>query len=224
MLHGGGDRWQRFSPLIPTLAKRWHVYALDLRGHGRSGRVAGRYRPEHYAADVVALLAQRIAGPAILLGHSLGGWVALLTAVQCPDAVRALILGDPPLCIERFLAIEGSAERVAMWRAIRDRASAETTSQVDPDVVQYHAEERLDEYVAQMDVDALLQRIPCPVLLIQGDPSRGGSITDADVAHVLPVLAQGSHVQLAGAGHDLGLSAGEATPLLQAVVRFLGSL
>ena len=38
LLHGSSLRWQHFLPVIPLLGWRWHLYALDLRGHGRSGR------------------------------------------------------------------------------------------------------------------------------------------------------------------------------------------
>ena len=110
LLHGGGDRWQHFLPIIPSLVMRWHIYALDLRGHGKSGRVPGQYRPEHYVADVMAFLESQLAERAILFGHSLGGWIALMVAAEMVDRVRALILGDPPLSMERFLAIEGSQE------------------------------------------------------------------------------------------------------------------
>lgn len=73
LLHGGGDRWQHFLPIIPSLVMRWHVYALDLRGHGKSGRVPGHYRPEHYVADIMAFLKSQLAERVILFGHSLGG-------------------------------------------------------------------------------------------------------------------------------------------------------
>ena len=80
LLHGGGDRWQHFLPIMPSLVMRWHVFALDLRGHGKSGRVPGQYRPEHYAADVMSFLERQFAERVILFGHSLGGWIALLVA------------------------------------------------------------------------------------------------------------------------------------------------
>ncbi|MFX0202490.1 MAG: alpha/beta fold hydrolase, partial [Candidatus Hodarchaeota archaeon] len=108
LIHGGGDRWQYFLPLLPSLVLRWHVFALDLRGHGKSGRALGQYRPEHYAADVVAFLDSQFPGRVIILGHSLGGWAALLAAAQRPDKLAALILADPPLSIERFLEMESS--------------------------------------------------------------------------------------------------------------------
>ena len=266
LLHGGGDRWQHFLPIIPSLALRWHLFALDLRGHGKSGRLPGEYRPEHYVADVVAWMEQHLTEPAILFGHSLGGWVTLMVTAQRTEQVRALILGDPPLNIERFLAIEGSEARISMWRTMRDlaraelpvpelasalanlpapvpgqdtpgrlgdlpgmddaylRAWAKTLSQVDPDVAEYHAEGRMDEYVEQVDLDGALGRIPCPVLLIQADPSHGGLVTDGDVEHALSLLADGLHVQLEGAGHDLGLGTWHVAPLLRAVTNFAESL
>jgi len=264
LLHGGGDRWQHFLPIIPSLALRWHVFALDLRGHGRSGRLPGEYRPEHYVADIVAWLEHHLSERAILFGHSLGAWVALMATAQRTEKVRALILGDPPLNIERFLAIEGSEERISMWRTMRGlagsdlpvpelasalaglpvpgqgtplrfgdlpgmdaahlRAWARALSQVDPDVVQVHAEGRLDEYVKHVDLDAALGRIPCPVLLIQADPSHGGVVIDSDVETALSLLSDGMHVQLEGAGHDLGLGMWQVAPLLRAVTNFLESL
>ena len=104
------------------------------------------------------------------------------------------------------------------------RSWAQTLSQVDPDAALYHAEGRLAEYVEQVDLDGGLQRIRCPVLLLQGDPSQGGVVSDQDVEHALSLLADGVHVQLEGVGHDLGLSAWEVTPLLRAVTNFLESL
>ena len=266
LLHGGGDRWQHFLPIIPSLVMRWHIYGLDLRGHGKSGRVPGQYRPEHYVADIVAFLESQLAERAILFGHSVGGWIALLVAAEMVDRVQALILGDPPLCMERFLAIEGSEERIELWRTMRDLAGsglsvpelaseladlpvsvpgqdapmrygdlpgtdeahlrgwAKTLSQVDPDVAQYHAEGRLDEYVEKVDLDAALQRIKCPVLLLQGDPSQGGVISDSDAEYTLSLLPDGLHVRLEGTGHDLGLGAWQVAPLLRAVMNFLESL
>ena len=42
VLHGGAWRWQEYLSLIPSLGRRWHTYAVDLRGNGRSGWVTGR--------------------------------------------------------------------------------------------------------------------------------------------------------------------------------------
>jgi pimeloyl-ACP methyl ester carboxylesterase len=250
LLHGGGDRWQHFLPILPSLVLRWHVYALDLRGHGKSGRVPGKYRPEHYVADIKAFFERKIEESAILLGHSLGGWVALMAAVELREKVRALILGDPPLNIERFLAVEGSDERIKMWVAIRNLVASNLSvpelaaaladlfggdaahfhglamsfSQADPDAIQYHTEGRLTEYVAKLDLDTALRQITCPVLLLQADPSHGGIVSDSDVDHALSLLPDGQYAQLNGASHELGLDTWEVAPLLQAVTDFLEML
>jgi len=87
---------------------RWHVFALDSREHDKSDRVAGEYRPEHYAEDVVTFLERQPADRAVLFGHSLGGWIASLVAAQQKEKVKALILGDRPLNLHRFLTIENN--------------------------------------------------------------------------------------------------------------------
>src|SRR5258708_11266227 len=83
LLHGGSARWQYFDDILPDLTARWHVFAPDLRGHGLSGRTAGRYTLRDYADDLAAFL-QKLSGPASLFGHSLGGMVALMTASKSP--------------------------------------------------------------------------------------------------------------------------------------------
>ena len=90
VLHGGGARWQYGETLVRLLAERWHVIAPDLRGHGRSGHVAGRYTLRDYAGDVAAFLQALAPEPAILYGHSLGGEVAVMVAAEHPALVRAL--------------------------------------------------------------------------------------------------------------------------------------
>jgi pimeloyl-ACP methyl ester carboxylesterase len=103
------------------------------------------------------------------------------------------------------------------------RGWAKSLSQVDADVILYHAQGRLDEYVEQVDVDAALQRITCPVLLLQADPSHGGVNSDEAAEHALALLPDGLHVPLPGMGHDIGLSTWQVAPLLRAVTSFLES-
>jgi len=82
LLHGGSGRWQAFESIMPELAQDWRLYAPDLRGHGKSGRAAGRYRLQDYTDDMIAFFGQRVMEPAVVFGHSLGGMVALLLAAQ----------------------------------------------------------------------------------------------------------------------------------------------
>jgi pimeloyl-ACP methyl ester carboxylesterase len=97
VLHGGSARWQYGQELLEALARSWHVFAPDFRGHGRSGRVAGAYQLHDYVRDTAALLAGVVAEPAVVYGHSLGGEVGVMLAARYPELVRALIVGDAPL-------------------------------------------------------------------------------------------------------------------------------
>jgi pimeloyl-ACP methyl ester carboxylesterase len=118
LLHGGSGRWQNYMHIIPDLAAWFHLYAPDFRGHGRSGRVPGRYRLEDYANDTITFLRQCVADPAFLFGSSLGGIVALMVAAQAPGDVRAVVVGDSPLTWRTDSSARRPAHlaRVAAWR------------------------------------------------------------------------------------------------------------
>src|ERR1017187_7639229 len=73
LLHGLGRRWQVFLPVIPALSLRWHIFAPDLRGHGKSSHVVGESRGTQYSEDIPCLLREGVAAPAVVFGHSLGG-------------------------------------------------------------------------------------------------------------------------------------------------------
>jgi len=95
LLHGVTRCWRDFEAVLPPLAERWQIFALDHRGHGGSDRAAD-YRVADYAADAIEVLDAHVPAPAILLGHSLGAMVAAIVAAERPHRVRALILEDPP--------------------------------------------------------------------------------------------------------------------------------
>ena len=118
MLHGGGGRWQLYSGMLSELAERCHVYAPDLRGHGKSGWVPWGYTIREYVEDIGAFL-REVSGPAVLMGHSLGGIIAVATAKACPDLVRALIVGDSPLDAATWGQIMREQRgKNAAWRAL----------------------------------------------------------------------------------------------------------
>ena len=94
-LHGVSRRWQDLSPLFSELQKRWSLFALDFRGHGKSGR-ANRYLVSDYVVDVREFIAGQFATPVVLYGHSLGAMVAVALAAEIPERVRAIVLEDPP--------------------------------------------------------------------------------------------------------------------------------
>ena len=93
LLHGwtaSADlNWFRAFERIGALGS---VLAPDHRGHGRGMRTEERFSLEAVADDVAALVAARGSGPVILVGYSMGGPVALLTAARHPEAVAGLVL------------------------------------------------------------------------------------------------------------------------------------
>jgi len=97
LLHGGSGRWQFWDPVVKPLEARSHLYTPDLRGHGGSSWTPGNYRLVDYASDIEAFLDHVVREPAALIGHSLGGEIALIVAARTPEQVRAVIVEDAPL-------------------------------------------------------------------------------------------------------------------------------
>jgi esterase len=93
LLHGLFGQARNFTQLQRTLAQRWRVIALDQRNHGASPH-APDMRYATMAGDVLETLATLDAMPAALLGHSMGGKVAMRAALLAPDAVERLLVAD----------------------------------------------------------------------------------------------------------------------------------
>jgi pimeloyl-ACP methyl ester carboxylesterase len=92
VLHGGIGAGEQMAPIVPGLAAGRRVVVVDLQGHGRTADVDRPLRPELMADDIAALIGHLGAGRADVFGYSLGGEVALRTAIQHPALVRRLVL------------------------------------------------------------------------------------------------------------------------------------
>ncbi len=93
LLHGLFGQARNFGQIQRALAQRWRVIALDLRNHGASPH-APDMRYATMAADVVETLAALGAPQAALIGHSMGGKVAMRAALRHPEAVERLLVAD----------------------------------------------------------------------------------------------------------------------------------
>lgn len=129
MTHGLFGRATNLATVQKRLAEHRRVLALDLRNHGGSPHAPGMTYAE-MAADVVDTLAALGAAPCDLLGHSMGGKVAMTVALRHPEAVRRLIVADiaPVRYRSEFndyiAAMRGMALRPGMTRADADAALA----------------------------------------------------------------------------------------------------
>lgn len=93
---GLGDLRQSYRFLAPRLADAgYRVVTVDLRGHGASSAGWPSYRSEDVAGDLLALIDELDAGPAVLVGNSFSAGAAVLAAVERPDAVAGLALVGP---------------------------------------------------------------------------------------------------------------------------------
>ncbi|MER7419093.1 alpha/beta hydrolase [Micromonospora peucetia] len=96
LLHGGFGTTEMFAAILPALAARRRVIAVDLQGHGRTADVDRPLRYESMADDVAALIDHLGLTEADVLGYSLGGGVALRTAIQHPALIRRLVVVSAP--------------------------------------------------------------------------------------------------------------------------------
>lgn len=98
LIHGIADNALTWAFLLPRLT-RWAgpIYAVDLPGFGLSGYPAGRRYAtiSEHVAVVQELIRNRVGAPALLIGNSLGGWIAARLALQTPELTRGVVLLDP---------------------------------------------------------------------------------------------------------------------------------
>ncbi len=93
-LHGITAQHRAFNALARYLGPSRGLVGVDLRGRGDSDKPDSDYSLEAHASDVVRVLDDLGLRSAVLAGHSMGGFVALKTALLFPDRVRALVLLD----------------------------------------------------------------------------------------------------------------------------------
>jgi pimeloyl-ACP methyl ester carboxylesterase len=92
LLHGGLGSGGMFGPVLPALAERHQVIAVDLQGHGRTADIDRPIDVRLMADDIAALIDHLGLDTPDLVGYSLGGGVALQTAAKYPAKVRRLVV------------------------------------------------------------------------------------------------------------------------------------
>jgi pimeloyl-ACP methyl ester carboxylesterase len=97
LLHGGLGSGEMFGPVIPALAERHQVVAVDLQGHGRTADIDRPIDLRLMADDMAALIDHLGLDRPDLVGYSLGGGVALYTAARYPTKVGRLVVASPNL-------------------------------------------------------------------------------------------------------------------------------
>jgi pimeloyl-ACP methyl ester carboxylesterase len=198
LLHGTGATAQDWDTVAAPLSQDREVLAVDLRGHGLSDW-PGDYSLQLFTEDVVGLLERLDPAPVDLIGHSLGGLVALASAAQRPGTVRRLVLEDVgvphPRAPETPARPDG--DLAFDWRVVE---------QVRPEI----------DTPSSRWAD-LAVTIGCRTLVIGGGPSS--FVPEADVAELADLLPAGRLTTI-----DAGHLVHETRPVefLERVVAFLG--
>lgn len=247
ILPGYYHGWQNYKSIIPTLKAQYHLYIVDARGTGKSGRTPGRYKLKHLVQDTVTFLNQIVGEPSILFGHSQGGLISFWVANRVPEQVKAIIIGDSPLNmrgLKETAATEEWREEIkneSEWsgkpyndliKIFKDRNPgtdmdqillwAETFSKADPELSYYLSESGIDEFFEGFSMEDILENLRIPLLVLQANPEMG-MITHEDVVWAKAIMPELSHVYLGETGHWLGIIDKREHLFFNAVTPFLES-
>ena len=104
LVHGGFGVTGMFAPLLPALAAHHQVIAVELQGHGHTADIDRPFSYQHFADDIAALVEHLGLRQADVLGYSLGGGVALQSAIRHPGLVRKVVVISAPFCRDGWFA------------------------------------------------------------------------------------------------------------------------
>ena len=210
LIHGAGGSHQRWEKQLRPGIPGWKLVAVDLPGHGASGGSAGGEVSE-YADAVAELIAKKeFPRPRVLAGHSLGGAIALVTALAHPAVVDGLVL-------------IGSGARLPVNPKMLEQLAAESLDpgflkiaygpDFPPDLLQQELElwhrapqqQLFKDFTAcnRYDVSERLSSLRVPVLILVGDQDK---MTPVKSSQFLNQNIPGSTLCIiAGSGHHLML-------------------
>ena len=244
MAHGGNQSAHAWDLVSVVLAKRFHVIALDQRGHGDSEWPRdGEMSSFQMSDDLVALIRALGLDRPIIFGHSMGGQVTINTLLRHPGIAERAVIVDtgPELRLEgsqiirnfvnanvEFDSMDHFIENVHRYDPFRSEEHIRRTARynlmqrVDGKFVskQYRRPETQAESEPTSGRRTLdeVKAIACPVLIVRGEQSP--TFTPEAAEHFRAALPQGKLVTVPKAGHNVH---GQNTPgFLAEVLPFVG--
>src|SRR5690554_747038 len=237
-LLGASGNWHTLAS--KSFSDSFHVYAVDMRNHGRSPH-SDRFDLPTMAEDVRAFLKQTGHASAHVLGHSMGGKVAMLLALESPEVVDRLVVVDiaprayPPHHTEilealRLLDPGAYSSRTEIDRALSERIASATVRQfllknlaLDKDTGAYRWQANIEGIDRNYDaINAAIESNSTfngPALFVRGEKSD--YVQDEDREQILKLFPNARIETISGAGHWVHAEAPE--PFAQTVLSFLTS-
>jgi pimeloyl-ACP methyl ester carboxylesterase len=230
-LHGGAAHAHWFDEVTTPFADRFHVVALDQRGHGLSDWPdPPAYGTEDFADDLVAVMDALEWRHMVVIGHSMGGHNGMAFAAWHPDRVRGLVVVDsrPAIPDDRLVLMHRRGQRPLRHHptiedAVRAFRLLPPETVADPVLLEHMAREGVVERhggwvyrfdptanAARKPVDAwtLLDRIKAPTLIARAEHSP--VLPREQAARLASSIADASLVEIPGAYHHLTLDRPQA--------------
>jgi pimeloyl-ACP methyl ester carboxylesterase len=223
-LHGLVDTLDIWKRLAPALEARGRVVRIDQRGHGESDAPPGPYSRAQLASDVVGVLDAEGIDQTILIGHSMGGIVAMETALAYPERIAGLVLiGTTSECREKVagwyerIALAGEQDgRAGLGRAIYGEKS---TREIAGDAQGIAHVTRMLKSLYTDPLTPKLDHIQCPALMTVGEKDPMGPKASEIVYAAMP-SGRAELLRVPDKGHWLQLEAVE--PVVAALDAWLG--
>ena len=202
-LHGVSGSSHTYGWLPPEITEGRRILRIDLRGHGDSDHASGTYLLHTYGEDVAAILREVGEGPAVIVGHSLGGSTGWWLAQNEAELLAGAFLEDPPLYMGEP-AEHADNPAAGMFPLVRDNAKAMREEGLDDEAAaaRLAAAPMGDGATAGelMMADGLLARahahlVMDPEVLTMAADNRTLGETDVDAPVGVPVLILAAGVQ-----------------------------
>ncbi|MGE6565328.1 alpha/beta fold hydrolase [Pseudomonas hunanensis] len=200
-IHGVGSYLEAWDAVASHLVEDFRILTFDLRGHGRSSRVYGRYEIDDFVGDTLALAAHVGFETFDLAGFSLGGLIAQRLALQHPHRLRRLALlatvsgrtrEERTRVLERLAALQ-EGERGSHHDASLSRWLSEDFQARNPELIaclrQRDAENDPQCYaaayrvLAETDYGGFIDQIQVPTLIATGEQDQGSNPRMATFMH-----------------------------------------
>ncbi len=97
LIHGQMGSWEDYALVMPELNEKWHIYAIDVYGHGESTHDERLYYIDVNGDDIIWFINEIIGEPTVVSGHSNGALTAAYVAAYGGKNIKSVILEDPPV-------------------------------------------------------------------------------------------------------------------------------